>query len=84
MASPVQYVCWEYARDDGGYSPYHPEESYMIEKAFADNPNGRIVFSHYIIDLANRRQEGLEGAIIYTVCTTTRYNFTIGCVYIYN
>lgn len=63
MASCVQYVCWECMRDDGGYSPYAPEESYRIEQAYASNPKGKVAITDHIIDLANMRQERPEGII---------------------
>ena len=66
MASPVQYVCWEWLRDDLlGYSPYSPEDSYEIEKVYSKNRKGKVKLKEFTVNLAKLKEERHTGEYYY-------------------
>lgn len=66
------YVCWEWRRDDGGYSPYIPEVSSTLEADFSSGKNQHIVSLHgevrntlctYVIDFTSMTQRRQGGTV---------------------
>lgn len=50
-----QYVCWEWQRDDGGFCPYPPTESYALETAWSSGQK-KYPLGVYTVDLQYMRQ----------------------------
>ncbi len=44
------YVCWEWQRGDGGFSPFHPDVSYYVESAFMAGGIGHYAKGQDVID----------------------------------
>lgn len=55
--SATTAVVWQFQRDDGGFSPYHPQASADIEAAF-NRGNSSLTVGRYTIDLTTMQQQG--------------------------
>ena len=56
----IQCACWEWQRDDRGFSPYTPEESHQLETAFTARAGMQVV-ADYVVDFSNMSQRRKVG-----------------------
>jgi len=60
--SSAIYVCWERMRDDMmGFSPYPPEDSSEIEKAYSLQPRGTVPLASFTINFTRMCEENYLG-----------------------
>ena len=46
-----KYACWEWQRDDGGFSPFTPDVSYYVETAFMAG-DSQYARPQYVVDFS--------------------------------
>jgi len=63
--SSISCVYWEWQRDDGGYSPYTPEQSYQIERACAAG-HRNVPLAKHTVDLNRMSQISNYGPVQYS------------------
>lgn len=56
-------MCWEWQRDDGSFSPYHPLVSHWIEAAFMKGAN-QFTAAQCVIDFDSMTRTGTGGGMI--------------------